>query len=527
MINKYIESKIKNNTAIYEIRLNKNNLLNIFYNNKALTSVYAPIEEAKRFIDSQNIKENIAIFFSIANFYHIEYFLSLNKNNKAIIIEKDALLVKNILESNNNKTIENISFIVDENLEYITKFFYNFITEENAKYITFIRHIRASNINEDIKSYYDNINISIINIIKEKIMSLTSNYYFAPIWSKNILYNLYFNKESYSIKTFYNILNKKTPLLLVSAGASIDEKQEQIKELSKTHFVLALSHSLNTLIENNINPDAVISTDGGFYSSIHLHSLINNKNDMFLFTTHTAYPMININTKKIFLFTHNESLEQYIYNTSEENNIYIPMEGSVIMPALRIAYLLNPKYIIIAGCDFCYINDKTHSKYSSATAYDLINSNKINTYETAKYKRLNINNKILCYDNEYRNTSNALISYKSHFESLIQEIIKYTDIYSLTEKSAKIDNIKIFNNINNNIKEKNIKINNYIKENINKEYLKNEINKLIENIDSIENTKIISLISPWHLNEYNNNKISKEELQNFIKKWYEEIKIFI
>ena len=65
-----------------------------------------------------------------------------------------------------------------------------------------------------------------MNKIKEKLMSLTSNYYFAPIWARNIIYNLVFNK-GYSIKTYKNILNKKIPLLLISAGASIDNYIEK------------------------------------------------------------------------------------------------------------------------------------------------------------------------------------------------------------------------------------------------------------------------------------------------------------
>nr|WP_241210655.1 6-hydroxymethylpterin diphosphokinase MptE-like protein [Brachyspira hampsonii] len=146
------------------------------------------------------------------------------------------------------------------------------MNDNDSKKIVYIRHVRASNIDNETREYYDNINISLANSIKEKLMSLTSNYYFAPIWTRNILYNMHFN-EGYSIKTFCNILKKEIPILFVSAGASADDYIENIKELSKTHFVIVLSHAFNTLIKNNIKPDAVVSTDGGFYSSIHLKEL--------------------------------------------------------------------------------------------------------------------------------------------------------------------------------------------------------------------------------------------------------------
>ena len=93
--------KIKN--SVYSIKLNKENLITVLYNNKHLTSIYAPIEEAKKLIN-QNIKDNssrIGIFLSIASFYHIDYFLSLNENSKAIIIEKDIEIAKLIFENIN------------------------------------------------------------------------------------------------------------------------------------------------------------------------------------------------------------------------------------------------------------------------------------------------------------------------------------------------------------------------------------------------------------------------------------------
>ena len=204
-LNKLKNYKSKNYN--YKLKQIKNNLFSVLYNNKPLTSTYAPIEEAKRLI-SQFVKDNnehIGIFLSIASFYHIDYFLSLNENNIAIIIEKDIEIAKLILC--NIYINKNIILILDEGDDYIISFFNFYINDDNVKKITYIRHIRASNINSENTNYYDNINMYLINIIKEKLMSLTSNYYFTPIWSRNILYNMYLNK-GYSVKTYSNILKK-------------------------------------------------------------------------------------------------------------------------------------------------------------------------------------------------------------------------------------------------------------------------------------------------------------------------------
>ena len=520
--------KIKN--SIYSIKLNKENLITVLYNNKPLTSIYAPIEEAKKLIN-QNIKDNssrIGIFLSISSFYHIDYFLSLNKNSKAIIIEKDIEIAKLIFENIKSENLKRVIILLNEKIEDIISFFDFYIAEEDIKKIICIIHIRASNINAENKNYYDNVNFLLMNKIKEKLMSLTSNYYFAPIWARNIIYNLAFNK-GYSIKTYKNILNKKTPLLLISAGASTDNYIEKIKELSKTHFILVLSHAFNTLIKNNIKPDAIVSTDGGFYSCLHIIDAI--KENIPIFTTHSAYsfPLTNINKKRIFYFSHNESFEKIIYsNKNSDNNIYFPMEGSVIMPALRIANFLNPKYILFAGCDFCHLNNKSHSKYSNAIALDFITSNKINTFETKKYKRLNDDNKIECFDDCLRNTSSSLLSYKAHFESLVADLSKNINFFTLTKESAKIKNVKIFNNINlNNTNEKNINIKDYIEENINEKEFINKLEYFIKNIDNEIDENFANMISPYHFSELKENKISKREFIEYINKWHNEIKIIL
>ena len=517
----------KTKDDLYKIKLNKDNLITVIYNDKPLTSAYAPIEEAKRLIN-QNVKDSsshIGIFLSIASFYHIDYFLSLNEDSEAIIIEKDIEIVKLVFENIESKNLKRAIILLNEKIEDIISFFNFYIAEENIKKIIYIRHIRASNIKAENKNYYDNIHAVLINNIKEKLMSLTSNYYFAPIWARNIIYNLKLNK-GYSIKTYKNILNKKTPLLLISAGASIDNYIEKIKELSKTYFILSLSHAFNTLIKNGIKADAIVSTDGGFYSSIHIIDSI--KNDIPIFTAHTTYPfpLTNIDKNRIFYFSHDESFEKIIYPHENTNNIYFQMEGSVIMPALRIANFLNPKYIILAGCDFCHLNDKSHSIYSNAVALDFLISDKLKTFENLKYKRLNDNQNIECYDNILRKSSASLISYKTHFETLANEIIKETEIFNLTKESAKIENVKILNNISNNTN-KNITINNYIEETINeKEFIK-KLESFIKNIGNEIDENFANMISPYHISALKENKISKREFKEYIIKWHNEIKIVL
>lgn len=508
--------------SLYCISFVKNNY-SVLYNNKPIISNYAALEEAKRLIDTsiKDIKRQklIGIFFSIASYHQVDYFLSLDSGNFAIVIEKDISLVKELLKNVLLNGLSRTIIILDENEIDVSNFFNFFIEENMLRNIVTVRHLRASLINS---AYYDSLQIKYNTIIKEKIMSLSSNYYFAPLWSKNILYNLKIN-EGYGIEAYKNILACATPILIVSAGASIDNAIEKIRELSYTHFVLVLSHAFNAMIENNIIPDAVISTDGGFYSSIHLFKFI--KTNIPIFTTHSAYPypLNNIDKKRIFYFSHNESFESILYKKSE----FFPMEGSVIMPALRIADTLNPSHIVLAGCDFCYVNEKTHSMYSSSFAIDFSYQNKLNSLENIRYKKINSkNNYIECFDFVTRPSSDSLLSYLRHF-SMVLDSIKCKNIFTITKESARLKNVSIYDG---RVKVPN---KNIVLKEINPEYSEKELffNCLKEFFDSLNKNnikeslenKIAYMISPRHVDEFHNGNISFEDYKKYFLSWYSYI----
>ena len=438
---KQLESTKLSTASDYTISFNKNNLHTVSYKSKLLVSNYAPDVESKKLVDStiNNNTYSMGLFFSASSLHQVEYFLSLSNSKKAIIIEHDIEIIFSLLSNVYFSFLDRVIFIANESVADIILFLDKIIKDTDIINTIVIRHARASAI---YFNYYDELTIAYNILAREKIMSLTSYFYFSKLWANNILYNKKFN-QGFSINCFKNLLDNNTPLLLVSGGASLDESLEEIKKLSKKYFILCLSHAFNTLIKNDILPDAVITTDGGFYSYIHFEEFIRSKKDIKIFTTHTAYPtpLNHIKNENIFYFTHDESLENLIYKNSD----YIPMEGSVIMPAFRIALMLKPSHIILSGVDFCYIDEKTHTKYSSSFHIDYTTHNKLATIYTKNYNRQNAECEINCYDNQKRKTSYALSSYHKHVESFINSVnnIKF---YNLSKKSAIIKNIEIYKN---------------------------------------------------------------------------------
>lgn len=502
----------------YSIALSKDKKQSLLYNNKAITSIYSPYDEAKRLVDlhltdkHRHSKYLLGIFSGISSYNHIEYFLSLNVLNKAIIIEADLSLLKLILSSNIFESLSRVVIVSEDNFSILQHKLDSLIKEREIVNTLYIRHARASQINA---SYYDNVERIYSTIAKEKILSLKTSYYFSQVWARNVISNLV-KHEGNSIESFIGVLKNKIPILVVSAGSSIDSKLSDIKKISKTHFVLALSHAINTLIKNDILPDAVITTDGGFYSYPHLYNIKNNK-DIKIFTTHTSYPSLfnNIDKKNIFYFSHRESFETMLYDTTPS----IAMCGSVIMPAISIAYLMNPSYILLAGTDFCYIDNNTHSKYSYAREFDYFSSTKLDTFENKNYRRLNIYDKVFCYDKEYRLRSESLKSYFRHFEILVNSIDK--KFYTLTDKSAKIDKVEIFDMLSIEGKqEKKIEYENIL-ESVEKDSFLGCLNNFFYEVEHDNTDTMLSpfadIISPFYIDNNSSFSDFKREILSFKK----------
>ncbi|MBO4533020.1 MAG: motility associated factor glycosyltransferase family protein [Treponema sp.] len=73
-------------------------------------------------------------------------------------------------------------------------------------------------------------------------------------------------------------LNDKidAPVVVCASGPSLYPCLEAIKENEDKLFIIALSSALSVLIYNNIKPDLVLSTDGGFWAGEHLKLLAKN-----------------------------------------------------------------------------------------------------------------------------------------------------------------------------------------------------------------------------------------------------------
>ena len=125
------------------------------------------------------------------------------------------------------------------------------------------------------------------NVFSDKVQNIISSYRQALEECKTLLVTRQFFEKKWltnccnficNAKSFISF-NRKIPLpvLVCASGPSLEPCLKTIAENQSKLFILALSSALSVLIKNNIIPDLVLSTDGGYWAGEHLKPLLKNK----------------------------------------------------------------------------------------------------------------------------------------------------------------------------------------------------------------------------------------------------------
>ncbi|MDR1867714.1 MAG: DUF115 domain-containing protein [Treponema sp.] len=91
---------------------------------------------------------------------------------------------------------------------------------------------------------------------------------FAKKWARNFFHTITL------LKTVYYNIHTETPIIVVGAGPSLEESLKQIRNAQHYAFILAVSAAVPCLLNADIIPDFIVSTDGGTWSLFHLYECV-------------------------------------------------------------------------------------------------------------------------------------------------------------------------------------------------------------------------------------------------------------
>ncbi|MBS5364492.1 MAG: motility associated factor glycosyltransferase family protein [Clostridium sp.] len=189
-----------------------------------------------------------------------------------------------------------------------------------------------------------------------KISQNTSLKY-AKKFSVNILKNIHFIKKSNYIGELIGKIPKNIPVIIISAGPSLEKNICELKKARNKALILATDTAVDYLQKKDIKFDAIVTIDG------------DKKLERIGDEACKYLPMFTIPDAKNEFLEENEGRKIWISGAGyleclyEKFNIKFPeyiAGGSVATAAFQIAKMIGSKTIILVGQDLAYSGKITH-----------------------------------------------------------------------------------------------------------------------------------------------------------------------
>ena len=310
--------------------------------------------------------------FGIANGVFARAILDkLKKDAVFFLVEPDLSLFVYCLKNFDMRDIisdARVHFFVDTiNYEDIYFSFLNTITEvmlPNQFVCTYpemdrIYGDKAQNFMEIIKNCYGvqlSLGIDFYNVYEKTVY--------------NTFKNLHFIKGSNYLTEFIGKIPDEVPVIIVSAGPSLDKNVDDLKKAEKKAFIVATDTAVKTLIAHDVPYDVIITKDVK-KSAIHLKDERCHDNPMIADICSKNSILEENKGHKIWNNTSNFMCRLYAKYGLKYTSCMLGM--SVATDAFTMAELISAKRIILIGQDLAYAGEYSHAGSVANHSYDNIN----------------------------------------------------------------------------------------------------------------------------------------------------------
>lgn len=242
---------------------------------------------------------------------------------------------------------------------------------------------------------------SVRKIIEKAKASLVTESFFAKRWLKNaFLFSMNLKKTSL-------IERGNFPVVICASGPSLYPSIKKLKKFREKYFLAAASSSVSVLLENGIEPDIALSTDGGFWAKNHLVYDLKKHGFPVALTCEGAFPKKLMREGKIIPLLYRDGLASS-FSEKVLSSLDIPFlsaerNGTVSGTLLSLSMNLTEAKIFACGLDLESGKGKQHSEPNRNENFSRRNETKTEPRET-KNARERLNSKSLeLYRNWFQN----------------------------------------------------------------------------------------------------------------------------
>ena len=317
-----------------------------------LHSNYNPEKEAERFVSGLEVPfEPSWIIITEPALSYVSSFLKLRFPNTKLCAIR---FCKNFIDY--DKVWDKVFYFENGSLDNSLKDqLFNFFGEEKTGSLFFASWKPSENAFADIYlEAWQNIK-SYISLSRDV---LGTRIYFNKRWNKNSLKFALYIKNAVDFKS--DKISK--PVVIAASGPSLKKIIPYFKANRDSFFLLAVSSAARPLIEHQVLPDAVISTDGGWYAQEHLKQLNFLKDIPLFIGTESYLPAKMLKANTILPLSYKDSIEALLLEKAGIKAAKAERNGTVSGTAAELALQLTNKDIFFCGLDLCSSDGFQHTQ---------------------------------------------------------------------------------------------------------------------------------------------------------------------
>lgn len=391
----------------------KTGLDTVELNGYLLHSKYDPIKEAERIVQKEHKENYVHVLFGYGLGYIADVLRTTMKNKEELIIIEP---FKKSLCPENDNVIE----AVNE----------DFIRSEIWKVLSYhrrdIRIICSPNYDKLAGEEY----ITLLKTIKEiqylKGISENTIRISNESWQENHIKNLVCATQDYDLSDLFKAYN--CPVVIASGGPSLTKQLPLLKKIRNQIILIAAGSTINSLLNEHIEPDYIVTVDGGEANYLHFKDL-KPTNSALLYCLTSNYKIQHEykGERYAFLPLVGNHVANRLHNDYQLKLPVIPGGGSVANFALTIAKYITSGPIVLIGQDLAYTNNLSHAAH-----------NKLQKVADEKFYKDQDAIEVEGYYGDKVMTDYPLLAMKESFEMIHQNIRHTAPVYNSTEGGLKI-----------------------------------------------------------------------------------------
>ncbi|HHY74177.1 MAG TPA: motility associated factor glycosyltransferase family protein [Bacillus bacterium] len=333
-------------------------------------SKYDPKKEAEKFIDQfdQEINEyEHVLFYGVGLGYHIEAFMSRFPQFTFSIYEPNLEIFYEYTKhrSINELPVHRLKEIYIETSREAGQQFLTRLTNSMQERILLVVLPSYERIYHDkFKAFIEDFKES----METKRFSFYTDTKFSARWTLNSLINFPKTISTPNILDGFESCFKDKPLIIVSAGPSLEEEYENLRYIkeNKLAYIFAVGSANRALVAQNIMPDAVCTYDPQEHNYNVFASIIENGIDTIpmIFGTSVGFETLNwYQGPKLHMVTSQDTVGQYYLQNKDRTSINVIDDSPTIAAiTFQLAAKLGCNPVLFAGQNLAFKNEQFYSK---------------------------------------------------------------------------------------------------------------------------------------------------------------------